>query len=799
MGSDNSEVLAAIRDLQIQVRDLTLAVNRVAEVIAARHESPVRVAVAGTSVSLVVSCFSGFSLYLSGLQPTGLRDPTYSGFSQVFGFLFASWSYRFWWQGCSCLADWSVGKVCSSRKDQSPETKSTDWLAQYRLRGVAGPWIWHTTGLHKRSWLPTGGRELWPWHFVTRIPIGGRGEDLLCGCWNSLPHNDLSMATMINPTSIEGGFLDYYTLTWPLDTVGQDDAMVAIAVVVMRRQGGLLLGLPIGFIPVEDLQAASDQAEESLLGPHNTFTVPAIREDGQAVLEGQDVEVLVIDAGDAILKGMADYSEIDGASFYFSDDPVLGPSPQVLLQVVSGRRDDTRRGGGTCHTGGASAGGGRDYSSKEKAGGKSRKGKGHNSVTGRADRLYEQPSSIHCFEIGSTSAGAERDEGAVGSSGHCDSTSSQSVAGIYESHSFCKDDGLSPKGEASTSSVSSFGHAVPSSSFLGSSYDPSGAGGGVPCSWRFNLGKSCLGAEQSTDYAGGSATDRWRPIARLASRFLRDFTGIKGRCRERLQAELSNRSGNFFLAVTQNAWRRMKPASRLPTDLNAAAATDFSMVAYLEKFGGYGSCRELGLIQYCLGHIYDCALHADMDGVREHVALTITALEQAAQDNNRWELAYQLTLLEDPPSQLWSYRQTSHNPRLRAFAPLCRQRWATIALAYMKELDYIQNRKTDLVKKPQAAVTSGDPSPKKKGKGNRAKGAQSRRRSRCWAYVLAECFCGWSRCSWWIQVFGEGCCRFLWWWGGFWCVGGWSSQEDSGLSLRLLLFLHEGYHWLQRR
>ena len=55
MGSEESEVLVAIRDLQIQVRDLTLAVNRVAEAIAARHDSPVRVAVAGPSVSVVGS------------------------------------------------------------------------------------------------------------------------------------------------------------------------------------------------------------------------------------------------------------------------------------------------------------------------------------------------------------------------------------------------------------------------------------------------------------------------------------------------------------------------------------------------------------------------------------------------------------------------------------------------------------------------------------------------------------------------------------------------------------------------
>ena len=160
--------------------------------------------------------------------------------------------------------------------------------------------------------------------------------------------------------------------------------------------------------------------------------------------------------------------------------------------------------------------------------------------------------------------------------------------------------------------------------------------------------------------------------------------GSKGAAgRERLQTELSNRSGNFFLAVAQNAWRRLKPAAKMPQDIPSAASGDFSMVTYLEKFGGYGGSREMGLVQFSVAHIFDAALHEDWAGVREHVALTMTAVEQSVQDNNRWDLAYQLTLLEEPASQLWSYRQAAQNPRVRAFAPLCPQRWATVALAYL--------------------------------------------------------------------------------------------------------------------
>ena len=93
--------------------------------------------------------------------------------------------------------------------------------------------------------------------------------------------------------------------------------------------------------------------------------------------------------------------------------------------------------------------------------------------------------------------------------------------------------------------------------------------------------------------------------------------GSKGAAgRERLQTELSNRSGNFFLAVTQNAWRRLRPAARMPPDIESVASSDFSMVTYLERFGGYAGSREMGLVQFCMAHIYDAALHGDLAGIR---------------------------------------------------------------------------------------------------------------------------------------------------------------------------------------
>lgn len=160
------------------------------------------------------------------------------------------------------------------------------------------------------------------------------------------------------------------------------------------------------------------------------------------------------------------------------------------------------------------------------------------------------------------------------------------------------------------------------------------------------------------------------------------------------------RSGQFFLTVMQNMFRRMKPASPVPQTLDQLAQSDLSMVSYLERFGGYGDVRDMGMATYILAFVVDQALRGEMDGLREHLALMVVAMEQYAMDG-RWDMAFLLTLMEDPPPQMFGFRSNAipSTGRLRAFAPRCPQRCAIISLAYMKELDFIQNRSAEQSKK----------------------------------------------------------------------------------------------------
>ena len=166
--------------------------------------------------------------------------------------------------------------------------------------------------------------------------------------------------------------------------------------------------------------------------------------------------------------------------------------------------------------------------------------------------------------------------------------------------------------------------------------------------------------------------------------------------REKLLDDLAHRNGHFFLQVAQNAHRRLKPGEVVPKDLGSFGAKPL-FSKYLERQGGFNGQKNLGLVMWMLCQIADQALVNDFKGVQELLALMMVSLEQCAQDNGRWDLAWVLSLQEDPPTGVFNARPAQTNPRLRAFAPLCPAPWTTTALSYVKELDLISSRRADVV------------------------------------------------------------------------------------------------------
>ncbi|CAE7892814.1 unnamed protein product, partial [Symbiodinium sp. KB8] len=182
--------------------------------------------------------------------------------------------------------------------------------------------------------------------------------------------------------------------------------------------------------------------------------------------------------------------------------------------------------------------------------------------------------------------------------------------------------------------------------------------------------------------------------------------------RERMQEQLAARSGSFLLQVSQQALRRLAPSEPIPTTRVELTARRPVFTLYAERFGGFGSQRGLGIMFWLLANILDALVAGDTVGAEEMAALAIIATEQASQDSGFWDIAYLLTLLEDPPHQLFAHRPSSQNPRLRAFGGLTPQPWATTTLAYIKEIDAIQSRRSEATSSAKAkAPAAAEPDP----------------------------------------------------------------------------------------
>ncbi|CAE7831328.1 unnamed protein product [Symbiodinium sp. CCMP2592] len=168
---------------------------------------------------------------------------------------------------------------------------------------------------------------------------------------------------------------------------------------------------------------------------------------------------------------------------------------------------------------------------------------------------------------------------------------------------------------------------------------------------------------------------------------LPSLLGRLSKRRERVQAELAQRTGGFMLAVAQSSFLTEALLKTLPLR--------FSFNRYLERHGGYQHQRDLGLIMHMITQVADLLLANDVEGSLDLLALVMVCLEQAAAENGKFEVGFTLSLFAEPSHQVFTNRGSPHNPRLRAFAPLCPATWATIALGYLKETDIILSRRQE--------------------------------------------------------------------------------------------------------
>ena len=106
--------------------------------------------------------------------------------------------------------------------------------------------------------------------------------------------------------------------------------------------------------------------------------------------------------------------------------------------------------------------------------------------------------------------------------------------------------------------------------------------------------------------------------------------------RVKLQQELSLQRGTFFSSVFAQMARRMQPARSAEATPLELITRGVTATAYLERYGGFGRCRDLGHLAWQVAMIMD-HLQSDniMAAAKDSLALMMVCLEQASLDGGR--------------------------------------------------------------------------------------------------------------------------------------------------------------------
>ena len=534
--------------------------------------------------------------------------------------------------------------------------------------------------------------------------------------------------------SLQEGEREAYVLSYPSQVASQEQEVShGICFVVMRREGGFLLALPLGLLSVEELQQAS--SENSVIGPYVPMSCRGVLAEGDEFRPAEvDVDFLLVDLDASVGEHLKRFSvsEVEESLLlaFSVDDVGLFPDPDVVLGMAKDWLKENVQPALAFYSAEEEEVEGVPVleevpKAKTKAKATPKEKKSSPQVVAQQIQLLAPTLPTMAGQLQAIQEEQQRMRDAIyGQSMNPPPRAAQAPVSM-SMQEFAKLVGPPPKTKQQGASP------PPPQPTSGQLMPP------VPKYSPVSMSPSPVIAGESQENLAMAVLEQSRALTNLVSQMQGDplldaqsmsygtsSRGAQGR--EKLQKELAGRSGGFFLSVAQNAYKRLRPASPIPQSLQELALTDFSFQQYLEKFGGYGNAKELGVIQYALAFAADAALHQDLPGVQEHISLLMVGLEQAAMDLGRWELAFQLMLVEDPPPAIFAFRGGSGaqatTGRMRAFSALCPQKWTTVALAYTKELDYIQGRKAEVTKKAPQPDQEPSPSPRRKQKFPKSKG-----------------------------------------------------------------------------
>ena len=484
-------------------------------------------------------------------------------------------------------------------------------------------------------------------------------------------------------------------LVWqpPPELLKNAGAPSCFALPLLQRNGGLLLAVPIDFLSEEALLDAAADGHDGLLGPSRYFEAPLLEEDehGVVVQTKYVQNFLAIDVLDVALRGIQEYDAIEHLSDSIAplEDSMPSALPKVVdlipqvLEWVDGS-------GGRVHF----------YSAREeqpKANPKKPAARRPTnaslmdqlaSLANQVQALQEQQKLNAASQEAMTPTPVAPPE--VPPGGHFAARLPSLSAGLG---------GLNLSSKAAALSLGPPPKTRPPEK-------EEGNGGGLVENEPTDIAAVASAdpilaalSSQSTALTALVAhmTSSGDPMSELASssggHLSLSSRGVARR--ERMQQDLANRSSHYFLAVQQQIFKRMNPARQVPKTTEDLADQGASMTAYLERYGGYKTARDAGLSLWIAAHAMDCAAAGDFEGTKEYLALMVASLEQSALDGN-WSLAWTLCLLDDPPAMLFADRMQPVVAHGRPFAPLIPPSWASTSLAYLKEIDILVTRKSEV-------------------------------------------------------------------------------------------------------
>ncbi|CAE7742079.1 unnamed protein product [Symbiodinium sp. CCMP2592] len=487
--------------------------------------------------------------------------------------------------------------------------------------------------------------------------------------------------------AVEAGAVELLEFSWPLAPDPEEEEQTCIAYVLMKRAAGFIVCLPCGFLPEAVVQEGQQNDGADGLGPSLELTAPAVRlgQNGDwsaAELEAA-VPAMVIDMPASAASAFArpDLSAFGGVPFV-QEDPGLFPLASDVLRQTQEWADaflhDARSGYQTAVE---------DLLPLRPKGPKAKR---HTVAT-----LAQEQANLQELVRGLADQLADLlPQGAAGS------------------NSLAQGPAAPPPG-LGTGEQAQVHAQVPASRLaapLATVLPPSQH---VPKALSHVIGpppptrqapkqpSSAVDLEQQlADTIGGG--DPPQESSALASAVLAQSQALVSLVSQRSEARPAARSFNRTFSAG------MDPSGLITPDHP-------TMIRYLERYGNYGKQRSLGLMAWMVALAGDQLARGAPESCSDTIALLQLMIEQANLDSGDFTFAWILALQADPPGSLYQDVAGSPSPAAKAFSPLAEQKWVTIALSFLKEVEVITARRAEVQPPPKKAPQGPPPTEVPKG------------------------------------------------------------------------------------